>query len=55
MEPPSHAKDPVCLMRIDLTDNPIYRDFGNRRFYFCSTACRRAFEQDPNRYAHRAA
>jgi YHS domain-containing protein len=55
MGTPSGAQDPVCLMKIDLTDNPIYRDFENRRFYFCSTACRRAFEQDPHRYMRQAA
>ncbi len=49
------AKDPVCLMRIELTENPIYHDFGNRKFYFCSSACRRAFAQDPDWYLRQAA
>jgi xanthine dehydrogenase accessory factor len=55
MEPPFSTKDPVCMMKIDIVENPVHSDFRNRRYYFCSTACRRAFDQDPDRYLRLAA
>jgi Cu+-exporting ATPase len=47
--------DPVCLMKIKPEDAAARSEYQGREFYFCADNCRRAFEQDPERYASRAA
>lgn len=47
------AKDPVCGMRVD-EKKPAYSVFyKGTTYYFCSTACRAAFERNPGRYSVR--
>jgi P-type Cu+ transporter len=56
MEQPSQTvTDPVCLMRIDPQEAAAHSEYQGRRYYFCAETCRLAFEQDPERYANRAA
>jgi len=46
------AIDPVCGMSVDASDPSPHLDREGRRFWFCSEACRRAFQEDA---AHDAA
>jgi xanthine dehydrogenase accessory factor len=50
---PEQAIDPVCGMTVPATaaSYPLARD--GVTYYFCSTSCRRRFEQDPAAYAPR--
>jgi Cu+-exporting ATPase len=43
--------DPVCGMRIESAEAAGTIDHEGRTFYFCSEACRSAFEADPSSYA----
>jgi Cu+-exporting ATPase len=42
--------DPVCGMRIDPEDAVATVEHGDETYYFCSEACRDAFEADPDAY-----
>jgi xanthine dehydrogenase accessory factor len=52
-EPPTHAIDPVCGMTVTAgaSGRPLRHDGAD--YYFCSAACRRAFEKDPGAYLER--
>jgi uncharacterized membrane protein YraQ (UPF0718 family) len=47
---PGQYRDPVCGMRTD-DDEPSLTHDGET-YYFCSNACKRAFERHPMKYAH---
>ncbi len=44
------AKDPVCGMMVDPDRAPAQMEYRGTTYYFCAPGCRRAFEQDPDRY-----
>ena len=51
------ADDPVCLLngdlacvRVEAAPSTPHADYGGRTYYFCSDACRTAFEKEPERY-----
>jgi YHS domain-containing protein len=44
------VRDPVCGMTIESTSATERIDVGGRTYYFCSAACRAAFEADVDRY-----
>ena len=44
------ANDPVCGMLIDTDFSPLAVIHGPQTYYFCSMACRKAFEAEPARY-----
>ncbi|AGB15007.1 putative permease [Halovivax ruber XH-70] len=46
---PGQYRDPVCGMRTD-DDGPSVSHAGET-YHFCSTACKRSFEKQPDRYA----
>lgn len=46
--------DRVCGMEIDAEDAAATVEYEGTTYYFCSDACRQAFEKDPERYAIRA-
>ena len=48
------AKDPVCQMEVYERDAEDTSQYRGRTFYFCSTACREQFDQDPEQYARAA-
>ena len=45
------AVDPVCGMTVAASDRSPHSEHSGRRVYFCCDHCRRAFEEDPARYA----
>ena len=45
------AIDPVCGMSVDEEEAPATSEFEGREFYFCSAACKQAFDTDPEAYA----
>ena len=51
--PPAQAIDPVCGMTVaaDSSSRPLEHE--GVTYYFCSSGCRRAFEQDPAAYLKR--
>ena len=42
--------DPVCIMQVQHGNNNLMFTYKMRTYYFCSEACRRAFEADPDKY-----
>jgi YHS domain-containing protein len=44
------VRDPVCGMSVDPTTAKEQIEFEGSTYYFCSPACRSAFEKDPARY-----
>lgn len=45
------AKDPVCGMEIDENDAAATSEHNGKTYYFCSTGCKQAFDQEPGRYS----
>lgn len=44
-------RDPVCGMTVDPAQAAGQSTYGGETFYFCSTDCLKAFEENPGRYA----
>lgn len=44
-------KDPVCGMTVDPDQAFGESRYGDRTFFFCSSACLKKFEESPERYA----
>ncbi len=44
------AVDVVCHMDVDVQENTPHADYEENRYYFCCTACQKAFEQNPEKY-----
>ena len=42
--------DPVCGMRVDPGQAAAQTVYDGVAYYFCSEACRRAFEEDPEQF-----
>ncbi|HJQ29888.1 MAG TPA: XdhC family protein [Rubrobacter sp.] len=50
VERPDEAVDPVCGMPVDVSSARYVVEHGGTRYYFCGPGCRRAFEEEPERY-----
>lgn len=50
-EQPDKAVDPVCGMLVDVASARHVAEYDGTRYYFCGTGCKRAFEDEPERYA----
>jgi xanthine dehydrogenase accessory factor len=50
-EPTRVAVDPVCGMTVAVSDATPSTEHGGHKIHFCGDGCRRAFEDDPARYA----
>jgi xanthine dehydrogenase accessory factor len=50
---PHEAVDPVCGMAVEVASARHVVEHGGRRYYFCSSGCKRTFEQEPEKYAGR--
>jgi len=48
------TKDPVCGMNVDEKAAAARQDYKGVTYFFCSAACRTAFQADPGRYAGQA-
>ena len=46
----NEAKDPVCGRMIDIRVAAGHIVYESQELYFCSEACRREFEADPERF-----
>jgi YHS domain-containing protein len=45
-----HSIDPVCGMKVDPNKSDIMTTYEGQEYYFCAEACRREFEDNPERY-----
>lgn len=45
------AIDPVCGMTVDVEGARHVSEWNGRRVYFCAASCKRAFDEDPDKYA----
>lgn len=45
------AKDPVCGMSVDEGSARFKSEYKGKTYYFCSRACKTAFDKDPAKYA----
>src|SRR5215218_5895992 len=50
---PDGAADPVCGMAVEVASARHVVEHGGTLHYFCCAGCRRAFEQEPEKYAAR--
>lgn len=46
-------RDPVCGMLIDEKATSSHSEYKGRRFSFCCGDCRRAFDNEPEKFASR--
>ena len=45
------AKDPVCGMDVDEKKAAGKSEYNGQTYYFCSPGCKKAFDQEPEKYA----
>jgi len=48
------ATDPVCKMVIEESKAAGTATYHGQTYYFCSLSCKKAFEQDPQKYVSKA-
>jgi len=46
----SMAIDPVCKMEVEESKAAATSEYKGKKYYFCSVACKKAFDQDPEKY-----
>jgi len=44
------AIDPVCKMEVDMAAPAATSDYEGTTYYFCAAGCKRAFDEDPQKY-----
>jgi len=44
------VKDPVCGMEIETATAAAHTDHAGNTYYFCGTACKEKFDQNPAQY-----
>ena len=44
------ATDYVCRMKVGEEDARFFSDYGNEKYYFCSAACKRKFDDHPDEF-----
>ncbi len=42
--------DPVCGMKVDSEKTDLVVEWQGHSYYFCAEACRKTFENDPQKY-----
>ena len=42
--------DPVCKMEVQENKAAATSDYRGKKYYFCSVGCKKAFDQDPEKY-----
>lgn len=50
LEQRDEATDPVCGMIVEVASARHVLKHGGRRYYFCCSGCKRAFEKEPEKY-----
>jgi YHS domain-containing protein len=43
-------KDPVCKMEVNPEDANAKYKYKNKTYYFCAEACKKSFENNPDKY-----
>lgn len=46
------AIDPVCDMEVDEATAPAKSEYQGKTYYFCAPGCKKAFDENPEKYAH---
>ena len=46
------VKDVVCGMTVDLESSEYKSEHRGQTYYFCSTGCKRSFDQNPEKYVN---
>ncbi|MBE3598970.1 MAG: YHS domain-containing protein [Limnochordaceae bacterium] len=49
------AVDPVCHAEVDESRSPLRAVYHGRTYYFCSAACKAAFDRNAARYVEEGA
>jgi YHS domain-containing protein len=49
------AKDPVCGMDVDEQTAAATGEYQGKTYYFCAPGCKKAFDEEPERYVDRQA
>ena len=44
------AIDPVCKMEVEEDKAPATSEYQGKIYYFCAPGCKKAFDQDPEKY-----
>jgi P-type Cu+ transporter len=44
------ARDPVCGMQVDMKKAAGTSEYKGKNYYFCAPGCKKAFDEDPERY-----
>ena len=44
------AIDPVCKMEVDEKNPPATPEYNGKTYYFCAVGCKKAFDEDPEKY-----
>ena len=44
------SQDPVCLMKVEKSENALNYEYKGETYYFCSEGCREEFRKDPEKY-----
>jgi YHS domain-containing protein len=47
------AIDPVCKMEVDENKAAATSEYEGKKYYFCSLGCKKAFDQNPEKYLRR--
>jgi len=46
------AIDPVCKMKVDERSAKFKSEYRGKVYYFCAPGCKKAFDEDPEKYLH---
>ena len=44
------AIDPVCKMEVQETKAAATSEYKGKKYYFCAVCCKKAFDQNPEKY-----
>jgi len=44
------VEDPVCHMKLDERNVKFKSEYKGETYYFCSLACKKKFDEDPEKY-----
>jgi YHS domain-containing protein len=44
------AIDPVCKMQVEESKAAATSEYKGKKYYFCAAGCKKAFDQDPEKY-----